>query len=305
MGKIKKRSETRLPVKSCSLYYWFGGIKRLIDSKLNNKFAIWGHQYNMICYADDTAIISNDATSFKENIQLLVNYSKTFGLLINNKKSFIMASDSSFKCKNIEMVETFTYLGKPISLKIIRPFTHIATSKAWRAYHKYKSFARLGNLDVKKYIFNSIIRPTMLYSCQTWTINKTVVNSLAKTERSILRRIFNIRLWNKLDNSYSHNRDLYKMLNIKPMDEYVIDIQLKYIGHQLRKRNSLEKTILLCYFKDKRKTGRPRQRLMDNLFKKLGVRNTYHTEQDRSTWKTIPQLFYYNNYLLLTIFLHV
>uniref|UniRef100_A0A0N5C3V8 Reverse transcriptase domain-containing protein n=1 Tax=Strongyloides papillosus TaxID=174720 RepID=A0A0N5C3V8_STREA len=54
--RIEKGVRQGCPLSPVLFIIGLEGIKRLIDSKLNNKFAIWGHQYNMICYADDTAI---------------------------------------------------------------------------------------------------------------------------------------------------------------------------------------------------------------------------------------------------------
>uniref|UniRef100_A0AC35UF38 Ras-GEF domain-containing protein n=1 Tax=Rhabditophanes sp. KR3021 TaxID=114890 RepID=A0AC35UF38_9BILA len=49
------------------------------------------------------------------------------------------------------------------------------------------------------------IRLSMTYVAQTWTLNITVMDSLAQTERSLVRRIFGIRKWVEEKQESMHN----------------------------------------------------------------------------------------------------
>jgi len=43
-----------------------------------------------------------------------------------------------------------------------------------------------------KMIYNSVIRPIVTYSCETWILKETIINKLLVFERKILRKIFGL-----------------------------------------------------------------------------------------------------------------
>uniref|UniRef100_A0AC35UEA6 Uncharacterized protein n=1 Tax=Rhabditophanes sp. KR3021 TaxID=114890 RepID=A0AC35UEA6_9BILA len=135
-----------------------------------------------------------------------------------------------------------------------------------------------------------LIRPSMTYAAQTWILNITVMDGLAKTERSILRRIFGIRRWDEERQANMHNEEPYRLTTVTPLPLFLARLQTKYIGHQLRKDDSWQRAMLLWSNKNKKKCGRPRDRLMGALFTKFGVKTIVEMSKDRLMWRTLPQL---------------
>ena len=64
-----------------------------------------------------------------------------------------------------------------------------AGNRSWFANRKLLKYKDL-NAASKLQIYKSIIRPTVTYGCETWTMTGTEQNRLLVFERMILRKIY-------------------------------------------------------------------------------------------------------------------
>jgi hypothetical protein len=138
-----------------------------------------------MAYDDDTVIIGRSSASIKEDFQLLEETSKEVGLVINEGKSKYLVAANTQNCGkshtteigrySFERVDSHTYLGTLVN-------GHNGVSEeianrliaANRSYFGLKSpfNSQLFLSKTKILIYNSIVRPILTYTAETWTTTK-------------------------------------------------------------------------------------------------------------------------------------
>ena len=56
-----------------------------------------------------------------------------------------------------------------------------------------------------------------------------------------------------------------------PLEGLILKLKLQYVGHQMQRVNSLEKTLMLGKTEDKRRRGRQRRRWLDGITDSMDV----------------------------------
>uniref|UniRef100_A0A0N4ZL11 Endonuclease-reverse transcriptase n=1 Tax=Parastrongyloides trichosuri TaxID=131310 RepID=A0A0N4ZL11_PARTI len=172
-----------------------------------------------------------------------------------------------------------------------KPSYAVCVENEWQDIESshFISVLRYTSNNTKRYIYNVCIRSAFCYACQSWTWTVGSLLRLERTERSIVRRIFGLRLWK--DDIRLHNEDLYKLTGIVRLSEFVLTSKIRYIGHTLRRKDAtcFHRNILCWSPYQKRRTGRPRMRYMDCILKKFDVRS-FGMVNNRELWRTVPQL---------------
>jgi hypothetical protein len=92
-----------------------------------------------------------------------------------------------------EAVEQFIYLGAQINSKnLIQDEIRLRIQAGNKSLFANKKL--LQNKDINSastlQIYKSIIRPTVTYGCETWTVTVTEQNHLLVFERRVLRKIY-------------------------------------------------------------------------------------------------------------------
>ena len=101
------------------------------------------------------------------------------------------------KGQRLQVVDKFTYLGSTLSRVVyIDDEVNARISKASAA------FGRLGGniwdrsgirLDTKLKVYRSVVLPTLLYACETWTVYQRHAKRLNHFHTSCLRKILKIK----------------------------------------------------------------------------------------------------------------
>ena len=120
---------------------------------------------------------------------------------VNNAKTKIMevsrtpnlVGDVDFGRSQLEAVSTFKCLGPTItSLNLIQEEVRLriaaGTRCSWALDTTLRS--RILSKATKTQIYTTIIRPVVLYGCETWPLTKQLENKFEVFQRSILRRIW-------------------------------------------------------------------------------------------------------------------
>jgi hypothetical protein len=106
----------------------------------------------------------------------------------------------------------------------------------------------------------SVIRPIVVYGCETWVLKESIVQRLSVFERKILRKIFGPT---KEDNSIwriKTNMELDELIKHRNIINYVKSQRLSWFGHI----NSIPVTsVVKKIYKWKPFTGRPKSRWED------------------------------------------
>ena len=92
-----------------------------------------------------------------------------------------------------EAVDQFIYLGSQINSKnLIKDEIRLRIQAGNRSMFANRKLLKNKDLNsaIKLQIYKSIIRPTVTYGWQTWTMSITEQNRLMVVERRVLRKIY-------------------------------------------------------------------------------------------------------------------
>ena len=144
------------------------------------------------------------------------------------------------------------------------------------------------SVHTKIRLFNSNIKPVLLYGAETWRTTKTTIRKVQTFINSCLRRILRIR-WPDIIS----NVELWQRTNQLPAEDEIRKRRWGWIGHTLRKpASNTTRQALKWNPQGKRKRGRPRntwRRDLDADMRKMGKTwvQLERTAQDRVLWRTI------------------
>ena len=186
---------------------------------------------------------------------------------------------------NLEIVDTFCYLGDTISAG--GGCKHGAIARARSAWGKFRELLPLLTnryIDIKTRgkIFNVCVRSVMLYGSECWAMRKEDRVRLERNDRSMLRWICGVKTSDRVS-----VESLYQRLGIAPLTTMLRARRLRWFGHVSRSDGWINQCRSLNV-SGKRSKGRPRKSwdevIMDDL-------NSYGINKDcasdRVTWRSI------------------
>jgi hypothetical protein len=107
-----------------------------------------------------------------------------------------------------------------------------------------------------------LLRPVVLYGCETWSLTLREERRLRVFENSVLRRIFGPRRdevtgeWRKL-----HNKELSNLYSLPNIVRVIKSRRMRWAGHVARMRDSRDMyRVLMGKPEGQRPLGRPRRR---------------------------------------------
>ena len=180
-------------------------------------------------------------------------------------------------------IHTFKYLG---SIFATEGGTEADCMNRVRlSWNKWRETTGVKKVPVKlKVIYQTVIKPTMLYGAECWAMRKKEEHLLNKTEMRMLRWIQGIRL-----KDHVRSEEIRKRANVRLIVDQVTKRRLSWYGHiKRRKPEDMTRTVLDMEIPGKRPRGRPRIRWMDNIRRDMRLHglDEYMTE-DRKVWSTM------------------
>jgi hypothetical protein len=165
-------------------------------------------------------------------------------------------------------------------------------AKGNKAFYAYKTLFTKSKFVYRKSklkFYWSVIRPIVVYGCETWVLKESIIQRLSVFERKILRKIFEPT---KEANSVwriKTNMELDELITHRNIIHYVKSQRLSWFGHTNRMP---ETSVVKKIYKWKPLTGRPKSRWEDDIRNDMRrmkiVKWTEHV-QDRSKWKVIVE----------------
>ena len=174
---------------------------------------------------------------FEKHLNSLNSESPKFGLKIHKGKKKCTTNHASTEDtqteqeKNKKKVTEFKYLGEITHLKDTTKEEMCARIRAaWSCYGKNKEILQGRQLPIslKKQVMAQCVLPTMtyIYGSQTWSLKKQLTNKLRTAQRSMERRMLNLKLQDKIP--CSENRKRTKTFGIV---EYTLKQKWRWAGH--------------------------------------------------------------------------
>ena len=111
--------------------------------------------------------------------------------------------------------------------------------------------SRDSTLPTKVHLVKAIAFPVVMYGCESWTIQKAERLRIDAFELWCWRRLLRIP-WTAMRS----NQSILKEINTEySLVGLILKLKLQYFGHQMRRTESLEKTLMLGKIKVKRRRG--------------------------------------------------
>ena len=260
-----------------------------------------GRKIAELRFADDIDLMEASEEGIQELTRRVDNSSKKFGMEISAEKSKVMVAGNKESIdgkivnvevdgKKLEQVTNFTYLGSKLvndgkSEKEIR----IRIGRATSALAKLENIWRSKNIKIKNklLLMRSIVSSTLLYACESWTMNKSDEKRLKAFETKSYRRLLGITWKDRKTNEYVMTK-IQEICGFMPegVVEMVKKKKLKYFGHQIRSGGTT-RAVMEGGMEGNRGRGRPQCNWMGNMREWCGkgTGELINMAKDRHGWR--------------------
>ena len=249
-----------------------------------------------LLFADDCALNACSESEMQQSMDKFSSACDTFSLTISTKKTEVMYQPAPNKDyteptinvngEALKTVNKFTYLGSTLSRNVrIDDAVVLRIAKASAAFGNLieKVREREGlSTQTKLKVYKAVILPSLLYSCETWTVYSRHLKSLNSFHLKCLRKILKIRWQDKVpDTEVLHRADMTSIHTL------ISKNQLRWSGHVVRMDdNRLPKRIFYGELTTaKRTTGSQYKRYTDTL--KAPLKN-FNINPD--TWENLAPI---------------
>jgi hypothetical protein len=165
----------------------------------------------------------------------------------------------------------------------------IRIGKARTAFNMMGSIWKARNISLKTKVrlFNSNVKPILLYGTETWKTTKGLLHKLQVFINTCLRHILNIRWHEKIS-----KKELWQKTNQPPVEEELKRGKWRWIGHTLRKpKHNITRQALQWNPQGKRGRGRPRNTWWRDRIAEMEIegnrwQDLERMSQNRTRWRT-------------------
>jgi len=254
-------------------------------------------------YADDLDLLGETRDDVRRLCGELLETASRVGLEVNEGKTeyLVMTEERTDEDPldvgdlRFENVEEFRYLGSTVTSDndMNREVTlRIQSGNRCLFSVGHLLSSRVLSRRAKLRIYNSVIRPCVLYGCDTWNLTVRMQERLLVFENRVLRRILGPKRDPVTGRFRMRPNEETRQLTGQPLITSVIKSRrLQWAGHVARAPPTRYiRQVLDGIPTSTRLPGRPRLRWEDNVkadAKRLGVRQWRETCQERDDWDPI------------------
>ena len=115
-------------------------------------------------------------------------------------------------------------------------------------------------LPTKVRLVKALVFPVVMYGCESWTVKKAERRRIDAFELRCWRRLLRVP-WTARRSNQSILKEISPGISLEGM---MLKLKLQYLGHLMRRVDSLEKTLMLGGIGGRRR-GRQRMRWLDGI----------------------------------------
>ena len=136
------------------------------------------------------------------------------------------------KGQRLQVVDKFTYLGSTLFRVVhIDDEVHVRIAKASAAFGRLHGSICIWNrsgirLDTKLKVYRSVVLPTLLYACETWTVYQWHTKRLNHFHTSCLRKLLKIKWRDRILDT-----EVLKRAGLQSVHNLLKLAQLRWTGH--------------------------------------------------------------------------
>ena len=206
---------------------------------------IAGRNINNLRYADDTTLMAESEEELKSLLMKVKEESEKVGLKLNIQKTKIMASGpiTSWEIdgERVETVSDFIFGGSKITAdgdysNEIKRRLLLGRKVMTNLDSTLKS--RDITLPTKVHLVKAMVFPMVMYGCESWTVKKAECRRIDAFELWCWRRLLRVP-WTARRSNQSILKEISPGCSLEGL---MLKLKLQYIGHLMRRVDSLEKT---------------------------------------------------------------
>ena len=122
-------------------------------------------------------------------------------------------------------------------------------------------------LPTKVRLVKAMVFPVVMYGCESWTVKKAESRRIDAFELWCWRRLLRVA-WTARRSNQSILKEISSGISLEGM---MLKLKLKYLGHLMRRADSLEKTLMVGGSGGRRRRGRQRMRWLDGITDSMGL----------------------------------
>ena len=195
------------------------------------------------------------------------------------------------KGQRLQVVDKFTYLGSTLSRVVhIDDEVNARIAKARAAFGRLRGsiWDRSGiRLDTKLKVYRSVVLPTLLYACETWTVYQRHAKRLNHFHTSCLRKLLKIKWQDRIPDI-----EVLKRAGMQSVHTLLKLAQLRWTGHVTRMPDEcLPKKILYGELQVGKRSHGGRKKLYKDTLKaslkdfNIPTESWEQIAQDRKKWR--------------------